>query len=209
MYWRAAIVSIFLIGAGAAPTAHADEVTTYGAGLKSCAAYLEAREQQNTFEVAFVDWFSGYVSGVNATSNHTNNILGNSNLKEAVYRLGNYCRAHPDTSVAVSLDVLVIGARSTTARQTVDVTSYGPGFKSCAVYLYAREQKNADEAAFIDWLGGYVSGVNAISLTTNNILGDADLTGTIYWIDNYCSANPRARFAEAVGARVAPIRRDK
>jgi hypothetical protein len=209
MYWRALIASMFLICAGAGPTAHASEVTTYGAGLKSCAAYLDAREQQNTFEVAFVDWFSGYVSGVNATSNHTNNILGNSNLKEAVYRLGNYCRAHPVTRVAVALDVLVIGARSTTARQTADVTAYGPGFKSCAAYLYAREQNNADEAALIDWLGGYVSGVNAISLTTNNILGDSDLTGAIYWIDNYCRANPRARFAEAVDARVAPNRRDK
>jgi hypothetical protein len=199
---------MFLMGAGVALTANATEVTTYGAGLKSCGAYLDARERQNTDEVAFVDWFSGYASGVNSTSNHTNNILGDANLKEAVYRLGNYCRAHPDTPVAVALDVLVIGARSTRARQAVEITTYGTGFKSCAVYLYAREQQNADEAAFVDWFGGYLSGVNAISLTTNNILGDSDFTGAIYWIDNYCRANPRARFAEAVDARVALNRRD-
>jgi len=68
-------------------TAHASEVTTYGAGLKTCAAYLDAREQQNSDEVPFVDWFSGYASGVNSTSNHTDNILGDANLKEAVYRV--------------------------------------------------------------------------------------------------------------------------
>src|SRR5258708_26140530 len=117
MYWRAVIASMLLIGVGAAPAAHASEVTTYGAGLKSCVAYLDAREQQNADEVAFVEWLSGYVSGVNETSNHTNSILGNTNLKEAVYRLGNYCRAHPVTPVAVALDVLGIGARSTTATQ--------------------------------------------------------------------------------------------
>ena len=91
MWCRSVIISMFLMGAGVTLTANATEVTTYGAGLKSCGAYLDARERQNTDEVAFVDWFSGYASGVNSTSNHTNNILGDANLKEAVYRLGNYC----------------------------------------------------------------------------------------------------------------------
>jgi len=209
MYWRAVIALMFLTGASVTLTAHASEVTTYGAGLKSCVAYLDARQQQNTDEVAFVEWLSGYASGVNSTSNHTNNILGDANLKEAVYRLGNYCRAHPVTPVAVALDVLVIGARSTRARQTAEVTAYGTGVESCAAYLYAREQSNADEVAFVNWLGGYLSGVNAISLTTDNILGNSDLTAAIYWIDDYCRANPRARFAEAVDARVAPNRRDR
>jgi hypothetical protein len=208
MYSRAVIAAMFLIAACVALPAHASEVTTYGAGLQSCATYLDARRRQNSDEMAFVEWFSGYASGVNSTSNHTNNILGDANLKEAVYRLGNYCRAHPVTSVAVALDVLVIGVRSR-ARQTAEVTTYGTGFKSCSAYLYAREQSNVDETAFVDWLGGYLSGVNAISLTTDNILGNSDLTAAIYWIDNYCRANPRAHFAEAVDARVAPNHRDQ
>jgi hypothetical protein len=206
MYWPAAIIAMLLVGAGAAPTVHATEVTTYGAGLKTCVAYLDDRQQENTDEVSFVEWFSGYVSGVNATSNHTNNILGDANLKEAVYRLGNYCRAHPVTSVAVALDVLVIGARSTTGRQTAGVTTYGTGSKSCGVYLQARVRQDLEEAAFIDWLGGYLSGVNAVSLSTNNVLGDSDLTGAIYWLDDYCGTHPGTPFAEAVDARVAPNR---
>jgi hypothetical protein len=209
MCWRAAIVSMFLIGAGAATAVHAVEVTTYGAGLQSCGAYLDDREKQNADEVAFIDWLSGYVSGVNATSIHTNNILGDSNLKAAVYRLGNYCRSHPLTTVAVALDVFLITGSSTTARRAVEATIYGAGFKSCGTYLDAREKQNPDEVAFIDWLGGYLSGVNAMSLSTNNILGSSDLTGAIYWLDDYCRANPGTRFAVAVDARVAPNRRDK
>jgi hypothetical protein len=108
MRWRAVIASIFLMGAGVALTAHASEVTTYGAGLKTCAAYLDAREQQNSDEVPSVDSFSGYASGVNFTSNHTNNILGDANLKEAVYRLGNYCRA---SSYACRCGVRRVGDR--------------------------------------------------------------------------------------------------
>jgi hypothetical protein len=65
-----------------------------------------------------------------------------------------------------------------------------------------------DEAAFVNWIGGYLSGVNAISLTTDNVLGKSDLTATIYWIDDYCRANPRAHVAEAVDARVAPNHHD-
>jgi hypothetical protein len=209
MYRRAAIVSMFLMGAGAATAARATAVTTYGTGLQSCGAYLNDREQQNADEVAFVDWLSGYLSGVNATSSHTNNILGNTNLKVAVDWLGNYCRAHPLTTVAEALGVLLIRASSTTARHAVEVTIYGVGLQSCGAYLNDREQKNADEVAFIDWLSGYLSGVNAISLSTNNILGDSDLTGAIHWLDNYCHLNPRTRFAAAVDARVAPNRRDK
>ena len=155
---RTVIAAMYLIAACVSLTAHASHVTTYGAGLESCAAYLQAREEQNTDEMAFVEWFSGYASGVNSTSNHTDNILGDANLKEAVYRLGNYCRAHPVTPVAAALDVLVIGARSTRSRQTAEVTTYGTGFKSCSAYLYAREQSNERRGRFVDWFGGFLSG---------------------------------------------------
>src|SRR5260370_40862396 len=98
-------------------------------------------------------------------------MLGDENLKEAVYGFGKYCRAHPVTPVAVALDVLVIGARSTRARQTAEVTAYGSGVESCAAYLSAREQSNADEVAFVNWLGGYLSGANSRSPPPEHILG--------------------------------------
>ncbi|MFI4867867.1 MAG: hypothetical protein ACHQDD_00770 [Steroidobacterales bacterium] len=203
MYWRVVMVLTFLIGTGAATTAHAVGVTTYGTGLKTCGAYLDAREQQNADEVAFVDWLSGYLSGVNATSIRTNNILGDSNLKGAVYWVGKYCRAHPTTPFSAAAFALLMGASASTATHGAQATTYGTGFKSCETYLDARELRNTDEMAFVDWLGGYLSGVNAISKSTSNILGTSDLTGAIYWLDNYCREHSPARFAAAADARVA------
>ena len=110
---------------------------------------------------------------------------------------------------AVIASIFLIGAGVALTAHASDVTTYGAGLKTCAAYLDAREQQNSDEVPFVDWFSGYASGVNAISLTTNNVLGNSDLTAAIYWIDDYCRANSRARFAEAVDARVAPNHRDR
>jgi hypothetical protein len=185
------------------------EVATYGAGLKSCSVYLSDREQQNADEVAFVDWISGYLSGVNSAANHTNSMLGDTNLKGAVYWLVKYCHAHPDSSVAGAMHVLLIRSSSTTARHAVELATYGVGYKSCSAYMEAREQQSAEVLEFVDWLGGYVSGVNAISLNTNDILGSSDLTDTISWLDNYCRENPGVRFSAAAEARVTSTHPDK
>ena len=203
MYWRVMMVPMLLIGLGTATTAHAVGVTTYGTGLKTCGAYLEAREQQNADEVAFVDWLSGYLSGVNATSSRTNNILADSNLKGAVYWVGKYCRAHPTAAYSAAAFALLMGASASTATHAAEPVTYGAGFKTCDKYLDARELRNTDEMAFVDWLGGYLSGVNAISKSTRNVLGTSDLTGAIYWLDQYCREHAPARFAAAADARVA------
>lgn len=203
MYWRVAMVSMFLIGTGTATTAHAVGVTTYGNGLKTCKAYVDAREQQNADEVAFVDWLSGYLSGVNAASSRTNNVLADSNLKGAVYWVGNYCRGHPGTPFSAAAFALLMGASAATATHAAVPVTYGAGFKTCDTYLDARELRNTDEMAFVNWLGGYLSGVNAISKSTSNVLGTSDLTGAIYWLDNYCREHSPARFAAAADARVA------
>jgi hypothetical protein len=110
---------------------------------------------------------------------------------------------------AAIVSMFLMGAGAATAARATAVTTYGTGLQSCGAYLNDREQQNADEVDFVDWLSGYLSGVNATSSHTNNILGDSDLTGAIHWLDNYCHLNPRTRFAAAVDARVAPNRRDK
>ena len=198
-----AILSLFLIGIGAARITHAEGVTTYGAGLKSCGSYVEARDQQAADEMAFVDWFSGYLSGVNSTYSRANNILADSNLKQAMYWVEKYCRARRAESFAAASFALLRAASSATRTQDSKPISYGAGFKSCGTYLNAREQRDPDEMTFVDWLGGYFSGVNAISMGSSNVLGTSDLAGTISWLDSYCRENLAARFAAAVDARVA------
>lgn len=209
MHCRAAIVSMFLIGVSAAPTARAVEVTTYGAGLESCGTYLDTREQQNANEVAFVDWLSGYLSGANETSKRMNDILGSPNLSGAIYWIGQYCHAHPSAPFSVAAHALLMGASAARATQDAEAATYGAGFKPCQAYLDARVEQNADAMAFIDWFGGYLSGVNALSMSTNNILGESVLTQAITWLDNYCVSHPLARFAVAVNARIAANHLDK
>jgi len=200
----AAIISIFLIAAAGTPVAHAVDVTTYGAGLKSCRAYLDAREKGYGDEVAFIDWLAGYFSGVNKTSNHRNNMLGLSDLKVAIYWLDEYCRARPLAHFAGAASMLVLGAKPGPAAHSLEVTTYGSADKACTVYLGAREQREVDYwTEFSDWLGGYLSGVNAISMRTNNILGNSQLTEAVYWLDSYCSAHPGTPFGAAVEALVA------
>jgi len=202
MIARAMLVCMFIMGTSAAVAAHG-EVVSYGAGLKTCKMYVTAKEQQGPDEVSILDWLAGYVSGVNSSTIHFNNILGDSNLIDAVYWLDDYCRAHPPTEIAVALDIMIMRARSTTSRRSVEETTYGTGFKSCDTYLSARGEDTAAQIAFIDWLGGYVSGYNAVSVRTDNALSDADLTPAVYWLDNYCHANPDMHFVDAIQARLA------
>ena len=212
MYWRAAIVSMFLIGTSAAPAAHAVEITTYGAGLKTCSSYLAAREQGTQDVLTFIDWFGGYLSGANATSTHQKNVLGLLDTRAAMEWLDHYCRAHPPAHFAEAAGILLFKATSTIGAHSDEVTSYGTGSKPCTMYLDARKPRDifaAVRTEFVDWIGGYLSGLNAISVSTNNVLGGSELTGALHWLDDYCSANPSARFESAVETLVAANRRGK
>jgi hypothetical protein len=221
MYRQSAIVALLLIGAGAVPAVHATEITTYGTGLQPCAAYVRAREWDNRDVVPFTDWLGGYLSGVNTTSRHRNNLLGEAEFKGAMYWLDDYCHAHPQAHFADATGLMLLGAKSGPTAHTVDVTSYGSGYKTCGMYLETRErqnvkaylqahaQENVEHSEFIDWLGGYLSGVNAISSTTDNVLGDTGLADAVYWLDNYCGAHSPATFSAAVEALVAVSQSDK
>lgn len=203
MHRLLAVISLLVIAAASANAALAEGVTTYGTGLRSCEAYRDAKDRQSSEEVAFVDWFSGYLSGVNSAYNRANNILADANLKEALSWVDQYCRAHTTDSFAVASFALLRRASAATRTQDFKQITYGAGFKSCGTYLNARETRDPDEMEFVDWLGGYLSGVNAISMDTTNVLGTSDLAGTISWLDDYCRERAAARFAAAAEARVA------
>ena len=206
MYRRAAIASMLLIGATMAPAAHAVGVTTYGVGLESCKSYLEARQEAGAGQVAFVDWLSGYFSGVNKTSTHRNNFFGLSDLNGAMTWLDAYCNVRPQVHFAEAAGIMVLNAKPGPAAHSIDEVSYGSADKSCGVYLEVREQRDViyrDAAGeFTNWLGGYLSGVNAISLRTNNVLGSAELSDAVSWLERYCGAHPLVSFAKAVDALV-------
>lgn len=204
---------VLVIGTAAAPAAHAVDITTYGAGLKSCRAYREARESNTGDQVAFIDWLSGYFSAVNKTSHHRNNFLGRSDLSGAMYRLDDYCDARPLAHFAEAVGTLLFVATPGPAAHAIKAANYGSVDRSCRVYREAKEQRDViyweQFTGFTNWLGGYLSGVNAISLNTNNILGNAELTEAVSWLDTYCSAHPLTSFGAAVEALVAARQRDQ
>ncbi len=150
----------------------------------------------------FIDWLVGYFSGANATSNRHNNILGPSDINTAMVRLDEICRHKPSAQFAAAAGTLMFGAASAAGAHSVEVTRYGSGFKPCQSYIAARGPQSIDSEEFIQWLGGYLSGVNAISLHTNDVLGTSELDQAVYWLDTYCSSHPVEPFSQAVSALV-------
>jgi len=202
VYRYAATALTFLVIVGA-PVARAANVTTYGAGLKSCQAYLDARDD-SAEQVTFVDWLAGYFSAVNRTSNHRNNMLGLADLKVALEHLDVTCRARPSLHFAEAAGFLVLGAKPGPAAHAIEATSYGSADKACRLFVEAREQRQAEYwAEFLHWLGGYLSGVNAMSLRTDNVLGAEELADAVQWLDTFCSTHPVTSFEGAVDALIA------
>ena len=198
------MVSALLMGIAAARSAHADNVTVYGAGVRSCQSYLAARDGSIAEEVSFVDWLGGYFSAVNRTSSHRNNFLGLGDLKGALERLDASCRARPNMHFAEAAGILVLGARPGPAAHSIEVATYGSADKACHLFVEAREQREAEYwSEFLYWLGGYLSGVNAMSLRTNDVLGTAELSDAVHWLDTFCSAHPTTPFGGAVDALIA------
>lgn len=199
------VISILFMGVVATPV-HAESITTYGAGLKSCKAYHEARQSDTGTQVAFVDWLSGYFSAVNKTSRHRNNFFGLSDLSRAMTWLDEYCSTRPTVPVAAAAGIMLLGSKTGPAAHSLEPTSYGSADKSCESYLDARQQRDEvyfeDSAEFTNWLGGYVSGVNAMSFSTNNVLGSAELSEAVSWLETYCNAHPQAAFGAAVDALI-------
>jgi hypothetical protein len=200
----AMMVSALLMSAVAARPVYADNVTTYGAGLKPCQAYLDARDRNVAEEVIFVDWLGGYFSAVNRTSNHRNNVLGLADLRVMLEHLDSTCRARPSMHFAEAAGILVLGAKPGPAAHAIEATTYGSADKACHLFVEAREQQQAEYwAEFLHWLGGYLSGVNTISLRTNNVLGAAELADAVHWLDIFCSDHPVTPFGTAVDALIA------
>ncbi len=200
-----AIISLVLVGIAVAPSVRAEGVTVYGVGLKSCSSYLDAREtgNANPDEVAFIDWLGGYFSGANTTSTHRNNTLGLSDLQGAMYWLDEYCRARPRVHFVEAVHMMLLGAKPGPAAHTMETSTYGSADKSCRLFVEARGQQELSYSIeFTDWLGGYLSGVNGISLSTSNVLGGMKLAGALRWLEGYCNDHPVTSFSTAVEALI-------
>lgn len=200
----AVLLASVLLTTGGIPASPADAVTTYGVGLRSCQAYLNTLNSDSPVErVTFIDWLGGYVTAVNRTSHHRNNFLGLSDLGEALRHIETYCQARPAEPFAMAAGHIVYGAHTGPAAHSLEPVSYGSADKTCTQYLQARGGRDSiNGAEFRDWLAGYLSGVNAMSLASGNVLGDAELLDAVHWLDEWCGAHPVASYSSAAEALV-------
>jgi hypothetical protein len=159
--------------------------------------------------VTFVDWLSGYVSAVNRTSHHRNNFLGLGDLGEALRHIEIYCQARPLAPFALAASHIVYGAHTGPAAHAPEPVSYGSADKTCSQYLQAREDRDRiNGAEFRDWLAGYLSGVNAMSLASGNVLGNSELLDAVRWVDDWCSGHPSLSYSAAAEALVSAQERE-
>lgn len=99
--------------------------------------------------------------------------------------------------------VLAVAAvRSATAGSEPVNEMYGYGVNSCGDYLQSRADKNPFQAsAYSTWFTGYLTEASAVySVLYGRVvdfLGDTDINGAAYWMENYCRKYPTAHFASA------------
>ena len=95
-----------------AVAADADTTMVYGAGTKSCGAFLEAERKSGVDSIAYHSWLAGFLTGVNAFFNmlhvsHGSDILEGTDFEGAVHWLRNYCEKNPLETFARAADALV------------------------------------------------------------------------------------------------------
>ncbi len=211
MYWKPGVCLLFFLSCAACiRPAQADGVTTYGVGLLTCGAYVKARDagNANPQEIAFLHWLGGYFSGANKVSTHRNNALGFDGLEGVVSRLERYCAARPEELFASAVSMALYGARRGSPTHALDTVTYGAADRACETYLGARQQRDALYIAelqeYTNWLAGYLSGVNAASLKTTNILGGLSLADGLDRLQAWCTDHPLESFNAAVDALISP-----
>ena len=83
---------------------------------------------------------------------------------------------------------------------------YGFGNASCGQWVADHNAKNTSAAAQEAWLGGYLSGLNALSAVKDTDYGGGvDWAGLVGWVSNYCTANPLDKLNVAALQLVAEI----
>ena len=105
---------------------------------------------------------------------------------------------------------LLTGPFNASARDMDDQYAvFGVGAENCAVYLVARDQRDAAERWYHHWLAGYLSAVNNAAVNTYNILGGKSMADILDWLEGYCAANPNINFSNAVADMVAILYADR
>ena len=64
------------------------------------------------------------------------------------------------------------------------------GNRTCTEWGQAREKRNIEYIAILNWISGYLTSYNAWQKDVYSITGENDLENIYLWIDTYCKVNP-------------------
>jgi hypothetical protein len=106
------------------------------------------------------------------------------------------------------LMVSAVGARGDSVRS---VAIGGAGRDTCSAWVSDRGATSTSAQAAkqgrIEWIFGFLSGVNVFADRSGNLKGGVDdPDGVLGWIDQYCSAHPTDPLWAAAGALVLNLR---
>ena len=96
--------------------------------------------------------------------------------------------------------LLIAGLAAPVAAQSV----YGTGGKPCSQWT-ADKKKKWPHLGDIDWLMGYVSGVNRGRGPGSAIMGQATVEAADGFVTNFCASNPDRPIFEAADALIANL----
>ena len=100
------------------------------------------------------------------------------------------------------LCVMLISPRAMTDSSN-KYSVHGQGTQSCAAYVEARGTRGGFvETAMVAWIGGFITATNYELKDTYDVIGSADLSGALGWLENYCRANPTVSLANGTVAMV-------
>lgn len=104
-------------------------------------------------------------------------------------------------TLLISLATLLFLSTSIGRAQNTSM-DIGEGAEFCEKYAKKPiEKKNV----YIVWVQGFFSAFNALHPKTKNIAGNRDYHYVRQWLDDYCKANPKIYFGEAVRVLVEEL----
>lgn len=101
----------------------------------------------------------------------------------------------PRLPVAALVCLLLSAPAAPAADRDGNYAVWGSGGKSCHTF---NTRDEAGDAAYREYIMGYLTAYNALANETYSISGDLGLDGVMDWIRNYCEEKPMHSFDQAL-----------
>lgn len=79
----------------------------------------------------------------------------------------------------------------------------GMGAQSCGQWIEAHKEGDVRREAMRGWLGGYLTGANAVG--AGDIMRGGRVQDAFMWMDGYCRNNPTVTIQRAADALIATL----